>query len=139
MPGAIDHRPPQARRLPARGEGAHRRQARRLRHPRRRRPLTGGYDPNATSADSALIRAEKASYARAGLEATFWPRNPGSWPGYLFTGAPLNLPAGHFGAGHGNGAHAPDEYYVIETASPNYLGLDGAVRSFVDLLFEVAG
>jgi hypothetical protein len=37
-----------------------------------------------------------------------WPRNAGSWPGYVFTGDPLRLPAGHFGLGHGGGAHAPD-------------------------------
>ena len=47
-----------------------------------------------------------------------WPRSAGSWPGYVFTGAPLKLPAGHFGLGHGSGAHAPDEYYVIESANP---------------------
>jgi len=44
------------------------------------------------------------------------PRLAGSWPGYVFTGDPLRLPegglarppAGHFGLGHGGGAHAPD-------------------------------
>ncbi len=46
------------------------------------------------------------------------PRLAGSWPGYVFTGAPLALPAGHFGLGHGGGAHAPDEYYVIESSNP---------------------
>jgi hypothetical protein len=29
----------------------------------------------------------------------------GSWPGYVFTGDPLKLLAGHFRLGHGNGAH----------------------------------
>jgi len=28
-----------------------------------------------------------------------WPRSAGSWPGYIFTSEPLNLPAGHFGLG----------------------------------------
>ena len=66
-----------------------------------------------------------------------WPRVAGSWPGFLFTGQPLRLPAGHFGLGHGAGAHAPDEYYVIESANPKIQGLDGAVRSFVDYLYEI--
>jgi len=26
-----------------------------------------------------------------------WPRNAGSYPGYVFTGEPLKLAAGHFG------------------------------------------
>ena len=29
--------------------------------------------------------------------------------------------------GHGSGAHAPDEYYVIESTNPNVQGMDGAV------------
>src|SRR5205823_2748555 len=73
--------------------------------------MTGGYDPTSTSEDSALIRAQKSFYKRVGIEPVLWPRNAGSWPGYVFTGKPLHLPAGHFGLGHGSGAHAPDEYY----------------------------
>ncbi|HEV7667455.1 MAG TPA: hypothetical protein VGS22_02945 [Thermoanaerobaculia bacterium] len=47
----------------------------------------------------------------------------------MFTSEPLNLPAGHFGLGHGSGAHAPDEYFVIESSNPKVMGWDGAVRS----------
>src|SRR5207245_1004778 len=65
--------------------------------------MTGGYDPNTTSPDSALIKAEVATYKKAGLEPRFWPRGGGSWPGYVFTEAPLKLAAGHFGIGHGSG------------------------------------
>ena len=74
----------------------------------------------------------------AGLDPVLWPRNAGSYPGCVFTGEPLKLPAGHFGLGHGGGAHAPDEYYVIESANPKVSGWDGAVRSFVDYLHELA-
>ncbi|PYI89485.1 MAG: twin-arginine translocation pathway signal protein [Verrucomicrobia bacterium] len=80
--------------------------------------MTGGYDPTATPGDSALIRAQLSLYRRHGIDPLLWPRNAGSWPGYVFTGAPLRLAAGHFGLGHGSGAHAPDEYYVIESANP---------------------
>ena len=100
--------------------------------------MTGGYDPTSTPADAAVIRAQVVVYKRAGIDPILWPRNAGSWPGYVFTGDPLRLPAGHFGLGHGSGAHAPDEYYVIESASPKVQGFDGAVRSFVEYLAELA-
>ncbi len=100
--------------------------------------MTGGYDPNSTLADAGVIRAELNVYKRGGVEPIMLPRNAGSWPGYVFTGEPLKLPAGHFGLGHGSGAHAPDEYYVIESANPKMQGMDGAVMSFVEYLYEVA-
>jgi acetylornithine deacetylase/succinyl-diaminopimelate desuccinylase-like protein len=100
--------------------------------------MTGGYDPTSTSGDSALIRAQLAVYRRSGIEPVLWPRGAGSWPGYVFTGDPLRRPAGHFGLGHGSGAHAPDEYYLIESANPKIQGMDGATFSFAEYLFELA-
>jgi acetylornithine deacetylase/succinyl-diaminopimelate desuccinylase-like protein len=100
--------------------------------------MTGGYDPNSTSPDSRLIRAQSTVYGRSGIKPILWPRSGGSWPGYVFTGEPLKLPAGHFGLGHGTGAHAPDEYYLIESSDPKLYGFDVAVRSFVDYLYELA-
>jgi acetylornithine deacetylase/succinyl-diaminopimelate desuccinylase-like protein len=99
---------------------------------------TGGYDPTSTPADAAVIRAQTAVYVRGGLEPVLWPRNAGSYPGYVFTNAPLKLAAGHFGLGHGSGAHAPDEYYVIESTNPKVAGFDGAVKSFAEYLYELA-
>ena len=99
--------------------------------------MSGGYDPTSTPADSALIRTETAVYRHGGIEPVMLPRNAGSWPGYVFTGDPLRLPAGHFGLGHGSGAHAPDEYYVIESANPKIQGMDGAVASYVDFLYAI--
>ncbi|HUK16112.1 MAG TPA: M20/M25/M40 family metallo-hydrolase [Bryobacteraceae bacterium] len=101
--------------------------------------MTGGYDPTTTPQNSALIHAQAAVYRRNGIEPVFWPRLAGSWPGYVFTGDPLRLPAGHFGLGHGNGAHAPDEYLVIESSNPKVQGFDGGVRSQVEYLYELAG
>jgi acetylornithine deacetylase/succinyl-diaminopimelate desuccinylase-like protein len=100
--------------------------------------MTGGYDPNSTSPDSRLIRAQSRVYERSGIKPILWPRSGGSWPGYVFTGEPLKLPAGHFGLGHGTRAHAPDEYYLIESSDPKLYGFDAAVRSFVDYLHELA-
>src|SRR5438552_5922462 len=100
--------------------------------------MTGGYDPNSTSADAPLIRAQVAFYRSKEIDPIILPRSAGSWPGYVFTGDPLHLAAGHFGMGHGSGAHAPDEYYVIESTNPNVQGIDGAVRSHVEYLYELA-
>ncbi|WP_304175619.1 M20/M25/M40 family metallo-hydrolase [Phenylobacterium aquaticum] len=100
--------------------------------------VTGGYDPTETAEDSALIRAEKAIYRGRGIEPLMIPRLAGSWPGYIFTGAPLSKPAGHFGMGHGSGAHAPNEYYVIESSNPKVDGIDGATLSYIEFLYALA-
>ena len=100
--------------------------------------MTGGYDPTSTSKDSTLIQAQLATYKKFGIDALLWPRNAGSYPGYVFTGEPLKLAAGHFGLGHGSGAHAPDEYYIIESTNPKIRGFDEAVMSFVEYLYELA-
>lgn len=100
--------------------------------------MTGGYDPTETPEDSKVIRAQQAVYNRAGVPNTLYPRNAGSWPGCVFTGEPLKLAAGQFGLGHGSGAHAPDEYYVIESSNPKVEGLVGATMGYVDFLYEIA-
>jgi acetylornithine deacetylase/succinyl-diaminopimelate desuccinylase-like protein len=99
--------------------------------------MTGGYDPTSTALDSPIIQTELEVYRRLGVDPILLPRNAGSWPGYVFTGAPLRMPAGHFGMGHGSGAHAPDEYYVIESANPKIQGMDGAARSHVEFLYAL--
>jgi acetylornithine deacetylase/succinyl-diaminopimelate desuccinylase-like protein len=100
--------------------------------------MSGGYDPTQTDPASKLIQTQLATYRKLGLDPVLWPRSAGSWPGYVFTDAPLKLPAGHFGLGHGTGAHAPDEYYLIESTNPKVQGLDGAIASFVEYLYAVA-
>jgi len=99
--------------------------------------MTGGYDPTSTPADASVVRAQVAVYKRSGIDPVVLPRIAGSWPGYVFTGDPLRLAAGHFGLGHGSGAHAPDEYYIIESSNPMVRGMDGAVRSHVEYLYEL--
>ena len=99
--------------------------------------VTGGYDPTSTAANAPLIQAQVAVLRRAGIDPVIWPRNAGSYPGCIFTGAPLNLAAGYFGLGRGSGAHAPNEHYLIESSNPNVQGYDGAVMSFVEYLYEL--
>ncbi len=100
--------------------------------------MTGGYDPTQTDPDSKFFRALVATFTRLGEKPLVTPRSPGSWPGYRFTSPPLSLPAAGFGLGHGTGAHAPDEYYLIESTNPKIQGLDGAVASFVEFMYAVA-
>jgi len=100
--------------------------------------VSGGYDPTETPGDAPLIKAQLATYRKAGLDPLMVVRNAGSYPGYVFTGPPLKLPSGHHGLGHGSGAHAPDEYFVLESTNPKVAGFDGAARSYVDYLYELA-
>ncbi len=100
--------------------------------------VSGGYGPTDTSADAPLIRAQLSAYRKIGLDPLLFVRNAGSYPGYVFTGAPLKLASGHHGLGHGSGAHAPDEYFVLESTNPKIAGFDGAAKSYVDYLYELA-
>ncbi len=100
--------------------------------------VTGGYNPTQTAADTSLIQASLAVLRARGLTALLWPRNAGSYPGFVFTDAPLSLPAGHFGLGLGGGAHAPDEYFLIDSTNKNFEGFDGAAMSYVEFLHELA-
>ena len=100
--------------------------------------VSGGYDPTETAEDSRIIRAELETYERAGIKATLNPRLAGSWPGAVFTAPPLSLPAGHFGFGHGSGAHAPDEYYVVESTNPKVAGITDAAMGYVDMFHQIA-
>jgi acetylornithine deacetylase/succinyl-diaminopimelate desuccinylase-like protein len=99
--------------------------------------MSGGYDPTETPSDARLVKAQDAAYRRLGVDPLLWPRLAGSWPGVTFTGAPLHMAAGQFGLGHGGGAHAPDEYWLVESANPKVAGMDGAARSYVELLYEM--
>jgi acetylornithine deacetylase/succinyl-diaminopimelate desuccinylase-like protein len=100
--------------------------------------VTGGYDPTETAEDSRIVRAELETYKRAGVKATLNPRLAGSWPGAVFTSPPLSLPAAQFGLGHGSGAHAPDEYFVVDSTNPKVAGMVDAMLGFVDMFHQIA-
>jgi acetylornithine deacetylase/succinyl-diaminopimelate desuccinylase-like protein len=100
--------------------------------------VTGGYDPTQTEESSSLIKASTSVYKQEGMPVNLSPRLAGSWPGYIFTGPPVSLPAGHFGTGHGSRAHAPDEYYVIESSNPAVQGMAEATLSYVKYLYALA-
>ncbi|MDC8753265.1 M20/M25/M40 family metallo-hydrolase [Erythrobacter sp. sf7] len=100
--------------------------------------VSGGYGPNETEEDSVLIRAQKRLFDESGIPYSIRPRNAGSWPGVIFNGPPLNLPASQFGLSRGGGAHAPNEWFLIESADPKVNGLDEATMAYVDYLYVVA-
>ncbi|MEA3180983.1 MAG: hypothetical protein QOI59_4506 [Gammaproteobacteria bacterium] len=62
----------------------------------------------------------------------------GYWPAYLFSGDPINLPIAGGAAGSGGGAHAANEFYVIEGAKKTY-GMAGAEKSVATVLYNYAG
>ncbi|WP_230293341.1 M20/M25/M40 family metallo-hydrolase [Croceicoccus sp. Ery5] len=100
--------------------------------------VSGGYGPNETDEDSVLIRAQKTLFERSGIPYSIRPRNAGSWPGVIFNGPPLNLPASQFGLSRGGGAHAPNEWFLIDSANPKVNGLDEATMAYVDYLYVVS-
>lgn len=100
--------------------------------------VTGGYSPTQTDENSALIKAEQRTLATAKIPMTMSARSAGSWPGVTFTGPPLNMPAGQFGAGRGGGAHAPDEWLLVDSTNPKTAGLDDQAILYADFLYEVA-
>lgn len=100
--------------------------------------VSGGYDPTEVSEDSRLIKAELAAYAKLGVKANLNPRLAGSWPGAVFTAPPVSIPAGHFGIGHGSGAHAPDEYYVVESTNPKVAGITEATLGYAEIMYQLA-
>jgi acetylornithine deacetylase/succinyl-diaminopimelate desuccinylase-like protein len=100
--------------------------------------VSGGYGPNETAEDALLIRAQKRLFDERGIPYTIRPRNAGSWPGVIFNGPPLNLPASQFGLGRGGGAHAPNEWFLIESTDPKVYGLDEVTMAYVDYLYMIA-
>jgi acetylornithine deacetylase/succinyl-diaminopimelate desuccinylase-like protein len=69
----------------------------------------------------------------------------GYWPAYLFSNqdvgqrvAPVQMPIGMGGAGHGGNAHAANEYYIIEGAGKVY-GMAGAEKVAATIFYNFAG
>ena len=100
--------------------------------------VSGGYSPTESPEDSVVVQAGAAALGQAGIEYSLFPRRAGSWPGVVFTGPPLNMAAGHFGVGRGGGAHAPDEWLLIESSNPKVAGYARQAELFADYLYATA-
>ena len=98
--------------------------------------VLAAYPASQTSVDTNLVRSAIAVYKRHGATPTVNPRIAGSAPFYQFTER-LGLPMIPFGLGHGRGAHAPNEVYVIEP-SGQVAGLAEIEKAYVDLLYALA-
>jgi acetylornithine deacetylase/succinyl-diaminopimelate desuccinylase-like protein len=100
--------------------------------------LRGGYPPAQTSVEAPLTRAVISTYNKRDLLPSVSPRIYGSAPYYLFTDV-LGLPMVSVGLGHGSGAHAPNEYMIVEPAAGSGVaGLAEIEKYYVDVLFALA-
>jgi len=95
--------------------------------------------------DTDIADALRTSYDIFGINYTEPAANEsilgGYWPAYLFVNdekSPIKIPIVGGSAGHGGGAHAANEYYVIEGAGKVY-GLAGAEKSIATVLYAFAG
>lgn len=100
------------------------------------RPLNG-YEWSKTSVRTDVVQAVLRVYRDHDIEPRIMPHMGGSWPRYLYTRPPLNLPVSHGGLGHGGRAHSPDEYFVIE-GNDRVGGLLECERSHVEILYAYA-
>jgi acetylornithine deacetylase/succinyl-diaminopimelate desuccinylase-like protein len=100
--------------------------------------VSGGYSPTETDENSMLVRSQMAALKQARVPYSLNARQAGSWPGVTFTGPPLKLAAVGFGLGAGGGAHAPDEWYLIDSKDPTVAGLDESAMFYVDYLYNLA-
>lgn len=97
-----------------------------------------GYPPAQTSVETGLAQAMIGTYNKYGLTPSVAPRLAGSAPYYVFTDI-LKLPLVAGGLGHGSGAHAPNEYMVIEPkAGSKIAGLADIEKFYVDMLFALS-
>ena len=97
-----------------------------------------GYPPAQTSVDTPIVRAAISVFNKHGAPPSVAPRLAGSAPYYIFTDR-LKLPMVMGGMGNGSGAHAPNEYMVIEPkAGSKVSGLAGVEKWYVDFLYAFA-
>lgn len=101
------------------------------------------------SYDTDIARAMTQAYEQFniphGPPANYASILGGYWPAYLFSNqevgqkvAPVSMPIGMGGAGHGGNAHAANEYYVIEGAGKVY-GMAGAEKVAASIIYNFAG
>lgn len=97
-----------------------------------------GYAPAQTSVDTPIVTASISVFNKYGVTPTVAPRLAGSAPYYIFTER-LGLPMVMGALGHGSGAHAPNEYMVIEPREGSKIaGLAEAEKFYVDFLYAFA-
>lgn len=97
-----------------------------------------GYPPAQSSVEDAFVKAVIGVFNKYGALPSVQPRLAGSAPYYIFTDR-LKLPMVIGGLGHGSGAHAPDEYMVIEPKPGSKIAsLAQLEKYYVDVLYALA-
>jgi acetylornithine deacetylase/succinyl-diaminopimelate desuccinylase-like protein len=97
-----------------------------------------GYPPAQSSVEAPLVHAALSVYNKYTDDLTVTVRSTGSAPYYVFTDI-LGLPMVRGGIGHGSGAHAPNEYMVIEPAEGSPIaGLVEVEKYYADLVYALA-
>lgn len=98
-----------------------------------------GYPPAQSSVTAPLVQATIGTYRKYGITPDVMPRLAGSAPYYVFTDI-LKLPIVSAGIGYGTGAHAPNEFIVIDPKPGSKLaGITDVEKFYVDLIHAVAG
>jgi len=98
-----------------------------------------GYPAAQTSVDAELTQAIISVYNKYADGLSIQPRIGGSAPFYQFTDR-LGLPLVPAGLGHGRGAHAPNEIYLVEPGPDvPVAGLAEIEKAYVDLLYSLSG
>ena len=98
----------------------------------------GGYAPAQTAVETPIVAASISVFNKHGVTPAVAPRLAGSAPYYIFTDR-LGLPMVIGGLGHGSGAHAPNEYMVIEPKPGSRIaGLAEVEKFYVDFLYAFA-
>jgi acetylornithine deacetylase/succinyl-diaminopimelate desuccinylase-like protein len=107
-----------------------------------------GYQWALASHKSAIAEATYTMFEQFGVKYALYPpvasvqKFSPAWPAYVFAGEPLKLPIIGGALGHGDRAHSPNEYYVIEGVKGRYgrvYGLAGAEKSMATILYNYAG
>jgi acetylornithine deacetylase/succinyl-diaminopimelate desuccinylase-like protein len=97
-----------------------------------------GYAPAQTSVETPIVTTAISVFNKHGATPAVAPRLAGSAPYYIFTDR-LRLPMVIGGIGHGSGAHAPNEYMVIEPRPGSRIaGLAAVEKFYVDFLYAFA-
>jgi acetylornithine deacetylase/succinyl-diaminopimelate desuccinylase-like protein len=97
-----------------------------------------GYPAAQTSVQADLVQALISVYNKYSEGLSIRPRIAGSAPFYQFTDR-LGLPLVPAGLGHGRGAHAPNEIYLVEPAEGvPVAGLADIEKAYVDLLYALS-
>lgn len=97
-----------------------------------------GYPPAQTSVATPFVQGTIGVYNKYGLTPSIAPRLAGSAPYYVFTET-LQLPLVSGGIGHGKGAHAPNEFMVVEPVPGSRIaGLAQIEKFYVDVLYALA-